>query len=528
MNNGVRVSIILAVVTIALLGLYYASLDDPAATVATTSDVPTTEVILEPDLEEPNPVIAEDLESDEPALMSEADEPSIEPGSEMFEEALAEPDPELPISNSGTDRFVSTADQDVPSEPVSTTEPGSGTIAALDADEDATVPYEAGSTMTDTDAEPLPGDSESADATPISESDEPNVGDVPADASQPGRLQVGIAPTREIGRSINSPGVGMHRVVAPGDTEVDLNRAVGLLQSRESGNVVDDASATAWVVVPAGMIDPLSEIAITETQGDDTLVLVRTDTDGALGLSGDVSSARVVLEPDGIHHGVNFRIKPQAIADVSTVSRGLVRVPIVWVQNGSVVFTETRPISINGQGRIAGRFDRPMADRLATGLLAEPTVMSGEQASPPAVEADVVASTPAIPTSNPGGLPADAYVDYTIKDGDSFASIAREWFGDESRFSDIGLANPLVDPLKLQKGQVIRLPPKDLPRRVVVAPANPAGVRIHVVGSGESLSEIALAAYGKSSRWREIYEANKDVIGPDSGKLTVGMELVIP
>ena len=538
MNNGVRVSIILAVVTIALLGLYYASLDDPAATVASTSDVPPTEVILESDLMEPELepelVIVGEPESIESAPTPEAEEPPIESSPQMFEEAMVEAEPESEMSDA--ERGLAESAAVLEDVPAPTMEPGSDAVAALDAEADAEMSAanlgDPESTASERGAAPLPREpmpSEPTDSMPASEPSEPVV-DIPAEPSQPGRSRNGIAPTREPGRSVNSTGVGMHRVVAPGDADVDLNRAVGLLQSRDGGQVVDEAGATAWLVVPEGMVDGLSEIAITETQAGDTLVLVRTDTRGSLGLSGDVSSARVVLEPDGIHHGVNFRIKPQAIADVSAASRGLIRVPIVWVQDGNIVFAETRRISISGQGRIAGRFDRATADRLAAGLLAEPGVMSGDEPSSPTAEADVAtpASAPTIVTSNPGGLPADAYVEYTIKDGDSFALIAREWFGDESRFSDIGLANPLVDPLKLQKGQVIRLPPKDMPRRVVVAPANPAGVRIHVVGSGESLSEIALAAYGKSSRWREIYEANKDVIGPDSGKLTVGMELVIP
>ena len=131
-------------------------------------------------------------------------------------------------------------------------------------------------------------------------------------------------------------------------------------------------------------------------------------------------------------------------------------------------------------------------------------------------------------SGNPGGLPADAYVEYEIKEGDYFEKIAQEWFGDRSRVSEIGLANPLLDPRRLQPGQIIRLPPKDAPRPVVVDPVLADGVRMHVVRSGETLSDIALAAYGKSSRWKEIYEANKDLIGADSGKLEPGMELVIP
>jgi len=320
----------------------------------------------------------------------------------------------------------------------------------------------------------------------------------------------------------------MHRLVAPGDESVDLNRAVRLLQSRETGNVADDATGTAWIVVPDRFVESISDVAITEPQGDDVLVLVRTDTRGSLGLSGDVSSARVVLEPNGINHGVNFRIEPQSINTVSSASLNLVRVPLAWVQDGRIVLVETRPISISGQGRIAGGFDRATADRLALGLLADPTVSAPVATRPSTAESTPVDPGSVVLPGNPGGLPADAYVEYTVQSGETFESIAGMWFGDTSRFSDISRANPLVDPNNIALGQVIKLPPRDLPRRIVVDPPDAQGVRIHEVRSGETLSDIALAAYGKSSKWTVIYEANKAMIGPDSSKLQVGMELVIP
>ncbi len=49
--------------------------------------------------------------------------------------------------------------------------------------------------------------------------------------------------------------------------------------------------------------------------------------------------------------------------------------------------------------------------------------------------------------------------------------------------------------------------------------------KTHTVVSGDTLSGIA-KQYGKSS-WKEVYEANKAIIGDDPNKIRVGMELDI-
>lgn len=50
----------------------------------------------------------------------------------------------------------------------------------------------------------------------------------------------------------------------------------------------------------------------------------------------------------------------------------------------------------------------------------------------------------------------------------------------------------------------------------------------YTVQSGDSLSAIAEEKLGDANKWREIYEANKDVVGDDPDKIQPGMELEIP
>jgi nucleoid-associated protein YgaU len=50
----------------------------------------------------------------------------------------------------------------------------------------------------------------------------------------------------------------------------------------------------------------------------------------------------------------------------------------------------------------------------------------------------------------------------------------------------------------------------------------------HTVVAGETLSHISLKYYKTANRWKEIYEANKDVIGPNANLIKAGQVLVIP
>lgn len=65
------------------------------------------------------------------------------------------------------------------------------------------------------------------------------------------------------------------------------------------------------------------------------------------------------------------------------------------------------------------------------------------------------------------------------------------------------------------------------------APAAPGPVatsgsgKTYVVVNGDSLSKIAKREYGDASKWRRIYEANKDLI-KDPDLIYPGQELKVP
>lgn len=53
------------------------------------------------------------------------------------------------------------------------------------------------------------------------------------------------------------------------------------------------------------------------------------------------------------------------------------------------------------------------------------------------------------------------------------------------------------------------------------------GGRSHTVAKGETLFAIARQYYGDQSKWRTIYDANRNEL-PDPNRIRVGQRLVIP
>ena len=54
-----------------------------------------------------------------------------------------------------------------------------------------------------------------------------------------------------------------------------------------------------------------------------------------------------------------------------------------------------------------------------------------------------------------------------------------------------------------------------------------AGARSYTVEKGDTLSHIAKAHYGRASKWRAIFEANRDILD-DPDRIQPGQVLTIP
>ena len=178
---------------------------------------------------------------------------------------------------------------------------------------------------------------------------------------------------------------------------------------------------------------------------------------------------------------------------------------------------------------------------------ADPTTQSRADDDPEPAAATEAAADPSASTraadaqgSPPGGdadadaMPrraeaADRPANYTIQPGDTLEAIAINLYGDARYWDEIAQANPLLDPLKMQVGDEIRLP-ADLDEPDTGEPeiAAPGDVVRYTVRPGDTLSTIARQYYNRASRWRYLYNVNRQVIGPNPNRLQAGDVLTVP
>ncbi|HEV8291036.1 MAG TPA: LysM peptidoglycan-binding domain-containing protein [Tepidisphaeraceae bacterium] len=126
---------------------------------------------------------------------------------------------------------------------------------------------------------------------------------------------------------------------------------------------------------------------------------------------------------------------------------------------------------------------------------------------------------------------------YTIKNGDTFWLIAKAEYGNGAYFSHIQRANPGIDPGRIKAGDSIILPDKN--EVIAAAPAtarqpsaadltNIDPTKQYRVQAGDNLSSISKKLYGRFDKWAQIYELNKELIGPNPGALKRDMILALP
>ncbi len=120
---------------------------------------------------------------------------------------------------------------------------------------------------------------------------------------------------------------------------------------------------------------------------------------------------------------------------------------------------------------------------------------------------------------------------YTVVEGDTFSSIAIKLYGDDKYWVDIAQANPLVDPIRLRVGQELKLPSEDDLREISSTDSLTSDddrPQRYTVRAGDTLSTIAVKFYNDSSRWRDIFNANRDQLGGNPDRIQAGITITIP
>jgi nucleoid-associated protein YgaU len=137
---------------------------------------------------------------------------------------------------------------------------------------------------------------------------------------------------------------------------------------------------------------------------------------------------------------------------------------------------------------------------------------------------------------------------YIVQPNDSYYTISQKVYGDGGFFKAIYEHNRRQHPKpeRLQVGDVLLVPdaatlqklypdlcPK--PGRVAasqrVTPASARlrpGTKVYVVEEGDTLFKIAKEHLGNPSRWGEVYQLNRELLGKDYDYLKPGTELLLP
>lgn len=207
------------------------------------------------------------------------------------------------------------------------------------------------------------------------------------------------------------------------------------------------------------------------------------------------------------------------------------------------------PVDVNR--RSTNEFAQKKRPEMPPIRTSDPTVSTRHPAPTAPIDEDFAPRSPA-KTLIPGET-------YNIEPNDNFWTISRKKYGTGRYFMALSQHNLQVipDPKRMKPGVTINTPSADLLERTYptliskAAPASPAqsvessspsntarggesgffvspdGVPMYRVGKEDTLSDIAQSHLGRSSRWVQVYEMNRDILA-DGNKLTVGTMLRLP
>ena len=477
MPSGVRVTIALVVVVFVGIGLYYASLENSLAPAVTTAD---------------GGLVRQDEQPTEESVKA--------PKTDDTPNAANAPSTQVPPSSS---------------DPVSSDPPAVAKVGVASSDLQGTAAPESKHDPVAIDTETQNQSGQRADT------------ESPAEGIQAPQDPEETAPNTDqllaqVSKGVPAKGAGVYLLADPFMSGVDREAIVS--DFTKSGSL-QGPSGTAWVrisdwiSVPAG--EPLPWI-VAKRDGD-TWLLVRDDEEGSLDLRGHVVAASERLDTLLGQPLVMFVLDDEATPRLRDLTYPNIGHDFAVVVDRQAVAVQIIRTAIEARATIAPSCSQENARWITARIRGDESERPDELSGPDEGESsDEVASGSVETGTTIQKTPPEAYGSWVVSEGDTFTSIAEEWFGDSSKWTLIAKANPLADPGRLRLGQKLRLPPKDTQMSVEVTEG------VHVVSSGETLSDIAFAYYGNAKYWQNIYDANRTLIGDDPAVLSAGIRLTMP
>jgi nucleoid-associated protein YgaU len=214
----------------------------------------------------------------------------------------------------------------------------------------------------------------------------------------------------------------------------------------------------------------------------------------------------------------------------SEMSRATTAKPVDWdrILTTGIVPEDARIPLVNPSGRTTS--DDPFS---------EPTRAAPPPEPGPEVTWNNAGPTPPGPTGVTSQRPSNSVArtglkEHVIHQGETLSTISLAAYGDARYYKEILKANPALDERKLKPGTVIKIPDpstfstRQAQQAVYRQEAAVDGTKEYRVAAGDSLHKIAMKLYGKAAKADDLYELNKDTIGPDSARLKIGMVLKLP
>lgn len=258
---------------------------------------------------------------------------------------------------------------------------------------------------------------------------------------------------------------------------------------------IDDKTADGnYLIISKGVFDEYTDLYI-----DGKKLKLHDDYEAESGSTRITIIAKALPKSEGTHTlGVEFRKNKNQ------------RVVKAAAQNYRVEKKQSNNRPVHGGGSSGGSsYGGSQADATPP----KPAVKPSQKPDPAPTPAPSQKPDP-VPEPKPAPVRKDLAnaVDYTVKAGDTLKSIAKKFYGRSAKWQKIYEANKKRIPAskKLKKGMKLQIPALN-----------------YTVKKGDDIKSIASKYFGARSKWKIVYQVNKDVI-PASLQLKAGTQLVLP